>query len=546
MRIIMLIILICISTFCQSQTNILSPQKIDSLASYSYGFGETNDKYFFSANYYSAGASIFIGNFFQSARLIAINKQSGLQTVRYYNRVADTGHFISRMEVINDTIHTIRVSLWRELPNNIYHYKLYSDQLNSQLQIISSHVIQTIDDTNHIFYPAQAVLFIKDIYYIANYYAKPEWTWLPSPSIVKYSIYNRYTDSVIVKEQRLNPEQWRFNGWSENSPFVSSDDSGNVIATATMSGISTTSATLDNILVKLKKNDGYSTPQAIRYFPWDSTTSFLMSFAYKYPYVVKKSKEYYFISKSYADYNNMPALQTNAKVGVYKGHFIDSMIIMDTCYNTPRNLSYTTSDVGIGCSQAFKQLVFKNDTILFAYMGNDWGNTYFSNPCQDSLAALEIVALDTNLALLKSFSFLNNNYNASPYGYDFTKDGAIMVYGALCPRGAPQDSLNLFAFLIDFKTGYPLNIFNAEGFINTGLYKTYPNPIKNEWVVEGMKSATAKIIIYDMHGKLIQQHPITDYKTIIDTRSLITGLYFYQIADEVRNIHQSGKILKQE
>lgn len=84
---------------------------------------------------------------YHSARLIAIDKQTGQLFAKRYDKTGDTSFFIRYMVVLHDTVHTIKISLWKEQPADIYHFRLYSERLNSQLQPISSHIIQAVDDT---------------------------------------------------------------------------------------------------------------------------------------------------------------------------------------------------------------------------------------------------------------------------------------------------------------------------------------------------------------------------------------------------------------
>lgn len=532
---------------CAAQVNILASNRLDTLTNFASCFGETQTCYVFAANYQKAHLNI--GDLtFQTARLIAINKSTHAEVRKTFAAINDTTHYISCLQVINDTVHVLRIKSWYDNLTDYYHFNVYSEKYGSQLQEFSSKMIQTFVDTAHTISPITTALFKDDVYYFSSQYTVA----MPPPyffvGAVHYSIYDRKTDTSIVYTQRLNPTYQTTPSYYELAATVSADDTGNIIVSANINhDVNNWSSYKDQIIVKLSKGNNYTQPEEVRYKNYDSTNMYVMIPAGGYfPYIEKKKNVYYFLSRSTAQYfDTIGGIKSNNNFGIYKGHFADSCVNMDTSYNTRRKFIYTHLDGSVGQYRSNRPLIFKGDTILLIYAGNDLAGDYYPYPCQDSLSGLEILALDTNFNEIRKFTIVNYQRNADPYGYDFTKEGAIMVYGALCPRGGPLDSLNLFAFLIDFKTGFPLNIFNAEGFINTNVYKAYPNPMSNELIVEGMKSATATIILYDMQGKKLKELPITDYKTVIDTRNLPPGLYIYQVTDAVRNIHQSGKIMKQ-
>ena len=62
-----------------------------------------------------------------------------------------------------------------------------------------------------------------------------------------------------------------------------------------------------------------------------------------------------------------------------------------------------------------------------------------------------------------------------------------------------------------------------------GAVEMYPNPARNEVVVEGVRGC--EVAIYDMVGQVLLEQKIISDKQVIDIRSLRKGMYFVEITD---------------
>jgi hypothetical protein len=524
-----------LATGGSAQKNILSPYRIDSLPSTANGFGETDSHYIFSASYSLINQTGFP---FEAGKLISVDKLTQASTTLYFPRTGDTSFSIVDMAVIHDTIHTVLISLWHELPADIYHYALYTQKYNDQLQQISSKLIRTIDDTLKVYHHSPLMEFKDDVYMIFETFGQPQWN--PPGSLVYYSVYERSTDNVLVDRMRLNPDPFSSPVWIENVNHASTDEGGNVIVSMHALG-GQMGTYYSNVLAVLSNSDQYQIPQGIRYQYWDSTLNYEMAMT-RLPFAEKEEQSYYFISKSTTNYFLNPSLN-NGKLGVYKGRFRDSCIVMDTSYNTSRNLSYTTMD---GSARIYGDaLRFLNDSsLIFTYAGNDDASLSYFNPCQSWTSGLEIVVLDTNLIEKKTHTIVNSYYNAGPKGFDITREGNIVVWGNLCPAGGTFDSLTLFAFLLDPETGFPVNIFNGSGFVNADRFEVYPNPSAGLVTISGLAKEGLTIEIYDITGRNVLQRRITEDLTVLDIGNLSPGVYVYQLRQQ-GSVVQTGRILKE-
>lgn len=85
------------------------------------------------------------------------------------------------------------------------------------------------------------------------------------------------------------------------------------------------------------------------------------------------------------------------------------------------------------------------------------------------------------------------------------------------------------------------DVFGIEDYVFQSI-NIYPNPVKDNLSVEGLKEKT-QVVLYDVQGKKIWAKTITKEKdTIFDVSSLNAGLYFLRVI--VQNTSKTFKIVK--
>ena len=74
--------------------------------------------------------------------------------------------------------------------------------------------------------------------------------------------------------------------------------------------------------------------------------------------------------------------------------------------------------------------------------------------------------------------------------------------------------------------------------------QVYPSVFGQSFTVQNNTNQKLQLQLIDITGKQLLQQSLITGTNIIDTKQIITGILFYQIASE-NNIIQTGKIIKQ-
>lgn len=148
--------------------------------------------------------------------------------------------------------------------------------------------------------------------------------------------------------------------------------------------------------------------------------------------------------------------------------------------------------------------------------------------------------LDPNLHL-RWEKFYGGNANYTLYGLKATRDGGCLLYGTY------YDST------MNFERDVCVIKVNKDGLIN-GInddthqfihdFIVYPNPGSDHLVIEsGKPGLGAQFKMYTLDGKFVAQTPVLTTRTIVNTSSLHSGVYIWQIESKDKVI-ESGKWIK--
>jgi len=184
----------------------------------------------------------------------------------------------------------------------------------------------------------------------------------------------------------------------------------------------------------------------------------------------------------------------------------------------------------------------------------------------DENGQIEFCSIDTSINYFLGIAQTDNGH----FVYYGMKGDSKMIIGEMTTSGVfiPKieiiDFFGLYGSLVMLISGNYVYIF-AEIFdglstagiikipvdsivssiehINYGSLKIYPNPAKDYVIfeVQDHKIKRQDIIIKNLIGQQIAVLPINSNKTVWDTRSIKSGIYFYTFYSNGKNI--SGKIL---
>ena len=134
---------------------------------------------------------------------------------------------------------------------------------------------------------------------------------------------------------------------------------------------------------------------------------------------------------------------------------------------------------------------------------------------------------------------MNNTTLISSTAYSYQwYSGNVLINGATSISYSPPISgsyrvkvtglngCSTFSDPYTYNVGINVNVFNAK-------IKISPNPFHNQFIIEILEYEKPVLIsMYDMQGKLIlQQRPSSKGLTVLNTTSLSSGLYLFEITD---------------
>lgn len=541
----LLIILYSLSAVAQGGQNLLKPYVTDSAFSIASQYGETKSAYFFGTSF-ADSAAMYSGNPYGTAKLIKVQKNS-LQNMSISIGNIDTGQTIIKLVVISDTINTIEIKCYKKPFTNNFLYEFYHNRYDTSLHLLKATLVKTIYDSSQYFHPYPIALFRKNDFVFLHTVAS-DTTGYPH---CLYDVIDIYTDSILLSNERLNPWASLAPIWLEYFQYAAVDDSGNIITSMQMSHDgSGPPLPWSAAIIKLNKDD-YTLRNVLRYEFYDSTQQFYIMMN-RVPFITKHRNNYYYATQSSINYypnTDVNGQYSSFRIGYFKSKEDLNIYRMEIdASNGAEPAPFFANNPQPDFSHILTSgegLVMINDTtFLDVHACNFNDGTANFRPWQPERSALQINIIDTNLVIKKTFHLYDPDKNSSAIGFSCTKEGNIIIYGNRCLRGESPDSAHLFAVLLNINTGFPLNIFNAEGIINPFAAKVYPNPFSNELIVE-TNVIEASIRMVNTIGQEILYEKMNGKKTTITTDGLPPGLYIYNIKDKNNNFINTGKLLKQ-
>jgi len=215
----------------------------------------------------------------------------------------------------------------------------------------------------------------------------------------------------------------------------------------------------------------------------------------------------------------------------------------DVSLQLPANFndSYTTSsiqkvtvlgsDVGAPIDSAV-QITYKTKTILI----DAWGSLTTPYGTFDVLRINETaIAIDSTWAYSFGIPTLVDNNNNNTYNYTFFSNDAATKYPVMS-----MDHDNAGAVLkVDWlKTAPTVSVSDIE----TNEARVYPNPAKNQIIIEGTPDVS-KIEIFTITGSLVLEATVSSLKTNVDISQLQNGTYLYSVLDNNGIVISSDKLV---
>lgn len=157
----------------------------------------------------------------------------------------------------------------------------------------------------------------------------------------------------------------------------------------------------------------------------------------------------------------------------------------------------------------------------------------------------------------------------------FSSNNDGFCFGMGCEYGPASDILNTINYFFGIDTiteaqnpfsynievvdnQYKLTITNNDGnwliynsislsnpTFNENTLSLYPNPIQNILNIQNTASNLFKVQIYDLNGRLLQNHSLQSQEVSLDVSDLLSGVYLVVLENEIGN-QISRKIVKTE
>jgi hypothetical protein len=535
-------------------TNLLQPHVTDSLLSLVSGFVETPDHYIFSVNYTNSQNEI-IKYPYRSCGFILVSKQNLQSQQLFFPMNQDTAYAIQYMKKMGDTIHTIEMKFVREAANpNVRHLWMHRNRYTLNLDLLHSVEVEYQTETltnNFGIYPV--VYFNRDVYVLVH-------TDYGDIKQQYYSVYDFHTDTLIQYMQPLNPIRPMATEWWEEARYISEDYNGNLLVSCFFTGsddggLQAYELSHRLVITRLNKQNQYA-PERLKYFSGIKDTldsnpdvTYISVIAGNYlPYIKQHYNSYYMLqSSSIAFFNiNTPvdgsADSSSERMVIYKARDEDSALRAYKGFIAPSAPNYGSQmqphDWRHTLSAADEALLFIDDTIIVdVHLSRVSSQASFEVLCYKPYtspglpppayyaADIQINILDTALRHIATHYIFDTLRNAWVSGFKLTEDKQLMIYGSYCPHNSHYDSTKMFAFLVDYQSGNPVSIFNAENFINPNTWEIFPNPSHGRFTVKGYQWQDCEVLLTDLTGRIIHQQPLTGLNTVIHTENLPPGIY---------------------
>ena len=76
---------------------------------------------------------------------------------------------------------------------------------------------------------------------------------------------------------------------------------------------------------------------------------------------------------------------------------------------------------------------------------------------------------------------------------------------------------------------------SQENFLSENTLSLYPNPVQNTLNIQNTASNLSKVQIYDLNGRLLQNHAMQTNEVSLDLSQLYSGVYFVVLENETGN-----------
>jgi hypothetical protein len=124
------------------------------------------------------------------------------------------------------------------------------------------------------------------------------------------------------------------------------------------------------------------------------------------------------------------------------------------------------------------------------------------------------------------------------YTSSATPDTLVVV---LLPSSPVAPVVNSYVIFDDL--GYTTNSVGIAGVDAKDHISVYPNPVSDNLNVNMAGIQGAKVSIFDITGKKVAQHNLTEKLNSINVASLANGMYVYQVSNNAKETLKTGKFI---
>lgn len=209
----------------------------------------------------------------------------------------------------------------------------------------------------------------------------------------------------------------------------------------------------------------------------------------------------------------------------------------------PRSLEGYGEQTGVSLEQTVTGLTVGHTYILEFWAGGE--------PLEGLLSAEGIFALDVG--------FGKNYLTCKPTGYEHADIGQIYLvefvanatshkikftnWGHVCQDCTELvlDNVRLYS-LEELNSSIMLCTTSANDLLANEIVKINPSPFDDQLTISSDMQKTAQFVLFNSLGEKVL-HTDFNGNTILNTKDLLVGMYFYQILDHLK-VLQSGKLIK--